>query len=181
MRWNTCSTASSHAASKMRCRFCSTPNRIARAAASSCIGWRSRWASGPSASTTAMKLDPMPPRDRRIVHLALKDDPMITTRSAGEGFLRAVEIVPVDGQRERRGSGRENRRDRDRDRGNERPRSRSSVLASASGPPPRDNHRSASKAASSTAKNASSDRSAPRLALTALLRVTKSASRRQFG
>jgi spoIIIJ-associated protein len=69
-----------------------------------------------------VKLDPMPPRDRRIVHLALKDDPMITTRSAGEGFLRAVEIVPVDAQRERRGSGRENRRDRDRDRGNERPR-----------------------------------------------------------
>jgi len=70
----------------------------------------------------AVKLDPMPPRDRRIVHLALKDDPMITTRSAGEGFLRTVEIVPVEGQRERRGGGRENRRDRDRDRGEERPR-----------------------------------------------------------
>ncbi len=70
----------------------------------------------------AVKLDPMPPRDRRIVHLALKDDPMITTRSAGEGFLRTVEIVPVDAQRERRGSGRDNRRDQDRDRGNERPR-----------------------------------------------------------
>ena len=55
----------------------------------------------------AVKLDPMPPRDRRIVHLALKDDPMITTRSVGEGFLRTVEIVPVDGQRERRGGGRE--------------------------------------------------------------------------
>jgi spoIIIJ-associated protein len=72
----------------------------------------------------AMKLDPMPPRDRRIVHLALKDDPMITTRSAGEGFLRTVEIVPVDGQRERRGGGRDNRRDRDRDREQERPRER---------------------------------------------------------
>ena len=70
----------------------------------------------------AVKLDPMPPRDRRIVHLALKDDPMITTRSAGEGFLRAVEIVPVEGQRERRGGGRDNRRDRDRERGQERPR-----------------------------------------------------------
>lgn len=74
---------------------------------------------------SAVKLDPMPPRDRRIVHLALKDDPMITTRSAGEGFLRAVEIVPVDGQRERRGGGgRDNRRERDRDRGQERPRER---------------------------------------------------------
>ncbi len=44
-----------------------------------------------------VRLDPMPPRDRRVVHLALKDDPMITTRSAGEGFLRSIEIVPVEG------------------------------------------------------------------------------------
>jgi spoIIIJ-associated protein len=71
----------------------------------------------------AMKLDPMPPRDRRIVHLALKDDPMITTRSAGEGFLRTVEIVPVEGRRERSGGGRgEGKRDRDRDREQPRPR-----------------------------------------------------------
>ena len=72
----------------------------------------------------AVKLDPMPPRDRRIVHLALKDDPMITTRSAGDGFLRTVEIVPVEGRRERSGGGRDNRRDRDRDRNQERPRER---------------------------------------------------------
>lgn len=44
-----------------------------------------------------VRLDPMPPRDRRVVHLALKDDPMITTRSAGEGFLRSIEIVPAQG------------------------------------------------------------------------------------
>lgn len=48
----------------------------------------------------AVTLEPMPPRDRRIVHLALKDDPMIATRSSGEGFMRAVEIVPVDARRE---------------------------------------------------------------------------------
>jgi len=42
-----------------------------------------------------VKLEPMPPRDRRIVHLALKDDPMLTTRSGGDGFLRAIEIVPA--------------------------------------------------------------------------------------
>ena len=40
-------------------------------------------------------LEPMPPRDRRVVHLALKDDPLITTRSTGEGFMRVVEIIPV--------------------------------------------------------------------------------------
>jgi spoIIIJ-associated protein len=45
-------------------------------------------------------LEPMPPRDRRIVHLALKDDPMITTRSLGGGYMRALEIVPTDLSRE---------------------------------------------------------------------------------
>jgi len=44
---------------------------------------------------SSVKLDPMAPRERRIVHLALKDDPMITTRSIGEGYMRAIEIVPV--------------------------------------------------------------------------------------
>jgi spoIIIJ-associated protein len=53
-----------------------------------------------------MTLDPMPPRDRRVVHLALKDDPMLTTRSSGDGFLRSIEIVPAGGgQRRERGSG----------------------------------------------------------------------------
>ena len=71
-----------------------------------------------------MKLDPMPPRDRRIVHLALKDDPLITTRSAGEGFLRTIEVVPVEGRRERSGGGRDNKREKDREREQERPRER---------------------------------------------------------
>jgi spoIIIJ-associated protein len=56
-----------------------------------------------------MTLDPMPPRDRRVVHLALKDDPMLSTRSSGDGFLRSIEIVPAGaGQRrdrERGGAG----------------------------------------------------------------------------
>ena len=70
----------------------------------------------------AVSLDPMPPRDRRIVHLALKDDPMITTRSAGDGFMRAIEVLPVDERRnpsergdENRGRGRGRERDRDHD------------------------------------------------------------------
>ncbi len=46
-------------------------------------------------------LDPMPPRERRIIHLALKDDPLVTTRSAGTGYLRALEIVPAESKRER--------------------------------------------------------------------------------
>ncbi|HLH78480.1 MAG TPA: RNA-binding cell elongation regulator Jag/EloR [Candidatus Binataceae bacterium] len=41
-------------------------------------------------------LEPMPPRDRRIIHLTLKDDPLITTRSVGSGYARMVEVVPTD-------------------------------------------------------------------------------------
>jgi spoIIIJ-associated protein len=63
-------------------------------------------------------LDPMPPRDRRIIHLALKDDPLITTRSSGDGFLRSIQIVPVDERREGVGGrgGRERRREPERER-----------------------------------------------------------------
>ena len=69
----------------------------------------------------AVTLEPMPPRDRRIVHLALKDDPMIATRSTGDGFMRAVEIAPIDERRnpnergsENRGRGRGRERDQDK-------------------------------------------------------------------
>jgi spoIIIJ-associated protein len=67
-----------------------------------------------------MTLDPMPPRDRRVVHLALKDDPMLTTRSSGDGFLRSIEIVPAGGgqrrDRERGGGGGGESRGRRRER-----------------------------------------------------------------
>ncbi len=71
----------------------------------------------------AVALEPMPPRDRRIIHLALKDDPMVTTRSSGDGFLRSVEIMPVDERREGPGAkGRDWRRDRSRESGRDRER-----------------------------------------------------------
>ncbi|MBW1721419.1 MAG: protein jag [Deltaproteobacteria bacterium] len=38
--------------------------------------------------------NPMNPRDRRIVHLALKDDPQLDTRSRGEGLMKKVVIIP---------------------------------------------------------------------------------------
>jgi spoIIIJ-associated protein len=66
----------------------------------------------------AVALEPMPPRDRRIIHLALKDDPLVTTRSSGDGFLRSVEIMPVEERREGP-KGRERRHERGRD-GNDR-------------------------------------------------------------
>ncbi len=62
-----------------------------------------------------VRLEPMPPRDRRVVHLALKDDPMITTRSAGDGTMRAIEIVPADGGGQRgEGQNRGRRREGER-------------------------------------------------------------------
>jgi spoIIIJ-associated protein len=64
----------------------------------------------------AVALEPMPPRDRRIIHLALKDDPLVTTRSSGEGFLRSVEIMPVD---ERSEGANARRRDRRLEQGRE--------------------------------------------------------------
>lgn len=71
----------------------------------------------------AVTLDPMPPRDRRIIHLALKDDPLITTRSAGDGFLRSIQIVPVDERREG-GGGTRGGRERGRERAPEQERER---------------------------------------------------------
>jgi spoIIIJ-associated protein len=40
-------------------------------------------------------LNPMSPRDRRIVHLALQDDQTVTTRSQGDGHYRRILILPA--------------------------------------------------------------------------------------
>ena len=48
-----------------------------------------------------VRLSPMNAQDRRLVHLALKDFPGLSTRSEGEGSFRCLLIVP-DGVRERR-------------------------------------------------------------------------------
>src|SRR5581483_8098644 len=42
----------------------------------------------------AMTLEPMPPAERRIVHLTLSDDPDVETISIGEGEARKVAITP---------------------------------------------------------------------------------------
>jgi spoIIIJ-associated protein len=49
-------------------------------------------------------LNPMSPRDRRIVHLALQGDTAVSTRSQGEGHYRKLLIIPAD--RVRRGPSR---------------------------------------------------------------------------
>ena len=42
----------------------------------------------------AVTLEPMPPNERRIVHIALADDRYVTTESTGEGDGRKVAISP---------------------------------------------------------------------------------------
>lgn len=43
-----------------------------------------------------MELEPMPPNERRVIHVALRDDPAVTTESIGEGASRKVTIIPTD-------------------------------------------------------------------------------------
>jgi spoIIIJ-associated protein len=42
----------------------------------------------------SLTLEPMPPAERRIVHMALADDPDVLTISIGEGDARKVAITP---------------------------------------------------------------------------------------
>lgn len=43
-----------------------------------------------------MTLEPMSARDRRVIHVTLRDDPRVTTESVGEEPNRKVTIIPVD-------------------------------------------------------------------------------------
>ena len=42
-----------------------------------------------------MKMHPMTPYERRIIHVALRDDPRVTTASEGEGAARHVVVIPL--------------------------------------------------------------------------------------
>jgi spoIIIJ-associated protein len=53
-----------------------------------------RMAERVSFSQQPVALEAMPPAERRIVHLTLRDHPTVTTESVGEGEQRKVTIIP---------------------------------------------------------------------------------------
>ena len=72
----------------------STPRATARATRTSSRRWR---AASPSAWPTEGKVitfDPMSARERRIVHMALRDIKGVRTESMGEEPQRRVQIIP---------------------------------------------------------------------------------------
>jgi len=44
----------------------------------------------------AVSINPLSAHDRRIIHMALKEDARVTTRSEGDGLYRRVLVVPND-------------------------------------------------------------------------------------
>ena len=65
----------------------------------SLIGLAERVARQVARSGRPIQLEPMPPNERRIVHLALRHDTEVMTESSGEGDLRRVVIMPKSGSR----------------------------------------------------------------------------------
>ena len=45
-------------------------------------------------SRRAVTLEPMPPNERRVIHMVLRDNPDVYTESSGEGETRKVTIIP---------------------------------------------------------------------------------------
>lgn len=60
----------------------------------SLIGLAERVARQVSRSRRPMQLEPMPPNERRIIHLTLRDNPEVATESSGEGAMRRVTVQP---------------------------------------------------------------------------------------
>ena len=50
---------------------------------------------------TPVSVDSLSARDRRIIHLALEDDPWVTTKSLGSGAYRRLLIIP-EGDRKKK-------------------------------------------------------------------------------
>ncbi len=64
-----------------------------------------------------MRLKPLSPQERRIIHVTLQDDPDVRTFSLGESLYRSVVISPKDAKPERGGRPQRGRGQRGRGRG----------------------------------------------------------------
>jgi spoIIIJ-associated protein len=60
----------------------------------SLIGLAERVARQVARNRRPISLEPMPPNERRIVHMTLKEMPDVRTESSGEGDMRRVTIYP---------------------------------------------------------------------------------------
>lgn len=68
-------------------------------------------------SGRVVTLEPMPARDRRVIHLSLAKFTGIQTKSSGEGIGRRIQIIPANRSGGGGGGGGGGGRGRDRDRG----------------------------------------------------------------
>jgi spoIIIJ-associated protein len=59
------------------------------------VGLAERVARQVSRSKRSIMLEPMPPNERRIVHLTLRGNPEVTTESTGEGGNRRITVHPA--------------------------------------------------------------------------------------
>ena len=60
----------------------------------SLVGLAERVARQVARTKRPMVLEPMPPNERRIIHLALRQNPEVTTHSSGEGNQRRITVEP---------------------------------------------------------------------------------------
>jgi spoIIIJ-associated protein len=60
----------------------------------SLVGLAERVARQVARTKRPMVLEPMPPNERRIIHLALRQNPEVTTQSSGEGNQRRITVEP---------------------------------------------------------------------------------------
>jgi spoIIIJ-associated protein len=59
------------------------------------VSLANRTASRVRGTGRSVTLEPMPPNERRIIHITLQDDPNVMTVSIGEGEGRKVAITPT--------------------------------------------------------------------------------------
>lgn len=60
------------------------------------VGLAERVARQVARSRRSIMLEPMPPNERRIVHLTLRGNPEVTTESTGEGSGRRITVHPAE-------------------------------------------------------------------------------------